>query len=41
MDQQLYHGSSARCDTFDTDVLGRSEDILVMGLELWGFLPSR
>ena len=40
LDQQLYHGSSARCETFDNDVLAHSEDFLVMGLELWGFLPS-
>jgi hypothetical protein len=40
MDQQLYHASSARCETFENDVLAHKEDFLIMGLELWGFTPG-
>lgn len=40
LDQQLYHGSSSACETFDNEPLASQEDFLVMGLELWGFAPS-
>ncbi|CAG8572486.1 9306_t:CDS:2 [Rhizophagus irregularis] len=37
MDSDLERGSSARCDTFDNEVLSSTPEFICMGFEVWGF----
>ncbi|CAG8547715.1 11532_t:CDS:2 [Funneliformis mosseae] len=37
MDSDLERGSSARCDTFENDILSSSPEFECMGFEVWGF----
>jgi hypothetical protein len=37
MDSDLERGSSARCDTFENEVLSSTPEFDCMGFEVWGF----
>ena len=37
LDEDLYHGRSNRCETYDNDVLTDAEDFVVKAFEAWIF----
>ncbi|XP_053382496.1 nuclear receptor coactivator 7-like isoform X4 [Mercenaria mercenaria] len=37
-DEDLYHGRTNKCETFDNDILTCSEDFVVKGVEAWAFI---
>ena len=37
-DEDLYHGRTNKCETFDNDILTSSEDFVVKGVEAWAFI---
>ncbi|XP_060560372.1 nuclear receptor coactivator 7-like isoform X4 [Ruditapes philippinarum] len=37
-DEDLYHGRTNKCETFDNDLLTSSEDFVVKGVEAWAFI---
>lgn len=37
-DEDLYHGRTNKCETFDNDILTSTEDFVVKGVEAWAFI---
>lgn len=38
VDEDLYHGRSHSCRTFDNVTLSQKEDFIISGLEAWAFV---
>ena len=37
LDNDLFHGRSTACETYDSNMLSASEDFICLGVEVWTF----